>query len=185
MQTYQTFEQDGIIKRILAGDVFIYPTDTIYGIGCDATNNSSVRKIRDIKQQFEQPFSVIAPNKAWIMNNCDIKKSAQAWLDKLPGPYTLILKLKVLKSVAQEVTLGKQTVGVRIINHEFQNIVSALNKPIVTTSANLHKQPFATSLENISPQIKDVIDFAIDDGLKQGRPSTIIDLSGDVRIIER
>ena len=72
-----------IVKRINAGEVFIYPTDTIYGIGCDATNEGSVKSIRIVKQRFDKPFSVIAPSKQWILKNFEANKS---FIDKLPGP---------------------------------------------------------------------------------------------------
>ena len=65
--------KDFYLKK-LKESIFIYPTDTIYGIGCDATNEILVKKIRDIKVRDDNPFSVIAPSKDWIKLNCDIKK---------------------------------------------------------------------------------------------------------------
>ena len=67
--------------KIEEGSIFIHPTDTIYGIGCDATNKEAVRKIRDIKQS-KQPFSVIAPGKQWILDNCIVHEHAKEFLDK-------------------------------------------------------------------------------------------------------
>ncbi len=83
-----------IKNMVLKGDVFIHPTDTIYGLGCDATNEQSVKKIREVKQRPTTPFSVIAPSKEWIEANCVITKEAKSWLKKLPGPFTFILKKK-------------------------------------------------------------------------------------------
>ena len=88
--------KDVFLDEIKSGIVFVYPTDTIYGIGCDATNSSSVLKVRNIKERNDLPFSVVAPSKDWIRDNCEVDAKAEQWLDKLPGPYTLILKLKRL-----------------------------------------------------------------------------------------
>ena len=80
--------------RAFKNSLFIYPTDTIYGVGCDALNGVLVDRIRDLKGRYDLPFSVIAPSKEWIREQCVIDERAQEWLDKLPGPYTLILKMK-------------------------------------------------------------------------------------------
>ena len=76
----------------LKTEVFIYPTDTIYGIGCDATNDKLVEKIREIKQRENKPFSIIAPSVQWILDNFNVNVRL---IDKyLPGPYTLLLEKK-------------------------------------------------------------------------------------------
>ena len=85
-------------KRELKNLIFIHPTDTIYGIGCDATNTKLSQKIRNIKNRPNTPFSVLVPSKEWIYKNCKVNKSAEEWINKLPGPYTLILELKNKKS---------------------------------------------------------------------------------------
>ena len=175
--------KDEILQWIKNNKVFIYPTDTIYGIGCNATEFTAVKKIREIKKRITTPFSVIAPSKEWIKNNCLI--ADEKWLDKLPGPYTLILPLKNIHAVAPNVSNGK-TLGVRIPDHWFSSIIRELSFPIVTTSANIHGEPFMTSLETLSPEIQSQIDFIIYEGEKKGTPSTLIDLSqNDVKEIKR
>ena len=89
-------EKQEIIDSITEGKIFIYPTDTIYGIGCNAQDAEAVSEIRSIKSRAQNPFSVIAPSVEWIKENCVVEKEAEAWLKKLPGPYTLIFKLKRL-----------------------------------------------------------------------------------------
>jgi L-threonylcarbamoyladenylate synthase len=178
-------QEDLILKAIADGAAYVHPTDTIYGIGCDATNPEAVKKVRAAKEQHEQPFSIIAPSKQWIRENCIITKEAEEWLEKLPGPYTLILKLKKKTAVAQEVIPGKETIGIRMPDHWIQDIALALNKPLVTTSANKHGKAFMTALENIDPAIKQHLDFAVYEGPKNARPSTIIDLTSATKIIKR
>jgi len=174
-------EKAAIIDSIIRGVIFIYPTDTIYGIGCNALKSDSVKKIREIKGRSTNPFSVIAPSTAWIEENCIV---AEEWLGKMPGPYTLILKLKK-DCVAKEVNPGLKTLGVRIPNHWIRKVVAEANVPIVTTSANKSNEDYMTSIEDLDPEIKGSIDFALYEGKKEGKPSKIVDLTEESRIIER
>lgn len=178
-------EKGAIIESVIDGAVFIYPTDTIYGIGCNAQLSKSVKKIRKLKGRAANPFSVIAPSVDWITENCNVTEESEGWLDRLPGPYTLILKLKNLKCVAKEVNQGLQTLGVRIPNHWTAKLISEANVPVVTTSVNKSNEGYMTSLEDLDPAIKKGVDFAVYEGSKEGRPSRIVDLTGKARIIKR
>ena len=159
-----------IIERIKSGVVFIHPTDTIYGISCDATNKRAVKKVRLIKQRPSAPFSIWAPSKKWIKDNCIVDEK---WLKYLPGPYTLIVKLKE-KVIADNIT-NTEYVGVRIPDHWFSVVVKDLNHPIITTSANRTGEPFMISLETLDKDVEMGVDFMIYEGEKKGKPSTIID----------
>ncbi len=158
-------------KEIKEGAIFIYPTDTIYGIGCSALDEKAVKRIREIKNRQDNPFSVIAPSKEWIKDNCNVDT-----LDILPGPYTLIVKVKKTV-VIKEVNLGQNTLGVRIPNHWISNVVTKLKIPIVTTSVNKAGEQFMTSLEDLDEEIKAKADFIIYEGKKISRPSKIINLT--------
>jgi L-threonylcarbamoyladenylate synthase len=154
---------------ILSGKIFIYPTDTIYGIGCDATNVKGVEKIREIKKRDAKPLSVIAPSFTWIENNFiidfDIKKY-------LPGPYTLLLKKKdidFLKHVSEN-----DRVGVRIPKNDFCFLVQESGVPFVITSVNLSGEPFAKSISEIKKEIIDSVDCVIDIGELNRNLSTLI-----------
>lgn len=171
------------LGMVREGALFIYPTDTVYGMGCDATNERAVRALREAKIQHEQPFSVIAPSKAWIAERCELGAGAEGWLARLPGQYTLILTLKDRGAVAPSVNLGKATLGVRIPKHWFSAVVEELGVPVVTTSANVHGQEFMTSLADLSPDIRAKAAFALYEGEKRGRPSTLVDLSSPAEII--
>jgi L-threonylcarbamoyladenylate synthase len=189
MLTYSKAEvelkKEAIVDQIVQGKVFVHPTDTIYGLGCDATNSNAVKKIRDIKSRYERPFSIMVPSKTWIRENCEVDKKAIEWLKKLPGPYTLILKLKNKKAIASEVNMGLDTIGVRIPDHWFHNVCEAVEKPIVTTSANVTGKDFMTSLDNLDSEIRGKLDFVVYEGEKEGRPSTIIDLTKEPEAVQK
>lgn len=166
--------------------IFIYPTDTIYGIGCDATNDEAVSKIRDIKERYTRPFSVIAPSINWILENCEVKDIDKNYLDKLPGPYTIILNLKNKNCISPNVNNNADTIGVRIPDHWISDCASKIGRPIVTTSANKMGKNFMTSLDDLDKEIKSKVDFIVNEGEKKGRPSEVINLTGvDVEVTKR
>lgn len=173
-----------LIEKMQEGAVFIYPTDTIYGIGCNACNKGAVARVREIKQRAEKPFSVIAPSKQWIFDNCVVSEKAINWIDKLPGPYTLILRTRN-SAVADNVNSGLETLGVRIPEHWFTEAVKMANVPFVTTSVNAAGHDYMTSLEDIDPEIKSKVDYIFYDGKKEGKPSKIVDLTANEKVIER
>ncbi len=176
---FNEIDEQEIVKKVKDGKIFVYPTDTIYGIGCDATNFKSVKKIREIKKQEAKPFSVIAPSKKWIRDNLVVDEDK---LKLLPGPYTLILKLKN-KAVADNVNLELGSLGVRIPGHRFSEIIRKANLPFVSTSVNITTEKPITQVSEISKRILNKVDIIVDDGILDNQPSTIIDING--KIIKR
>jgi len=133
-----------IVQMIKEGAIFIYPTDTIYGIGCNALLPDAVNRIRAIKQRTDKPFSVIAPSKQWILKNFKVKK---IFVDKLPGPFTYILMPKNSLPVCAEVSnIG--TLGVRIPDHKFTKVIQKAKVPFVTTSVNISGEAPAIDMIN-------------------------------------
>jgi len=158
-----------------SGKTFIYPTDTIYGLGCNASSEAAARKIRRLKKRDEKPFSVIAPSKAWITKNCAVSKQAAAFINKkLPGPYTVILPLKNKRCVAPSVTRGLKTLGVRIPKHWFSFVVAEAGVPFVTTSVNVSGKKHMACIEDVEPRILRAVDVVVYEGPKKGKPSTKI-----------
>ncbi len=174
-----------IIDAMRRGLIFIYPTDTIYGLGCNATIPESVKKIRDLKERVANPFSVVAPSIEWIKENCIVSREPEMWENKLPGPCTLIFEIKSKKCVAPETNNGMKTLGVRIPKHWTTKIIQEAGVPFITTSVNKSGEDYMTSLENLDPDIKGSVDFIIYEGAKEGKPSTIVDLTGRTKFIER
>ena len=157
------------ISKIIKS-IFIYSTDTIYGIGCDANNKKLVEKIRELKGRDKKPFSIIAPSKEYILKNCiTTKKEIQKYL---PGQYTLVLR-KRDKDFLKHVS-NTDRIGVRIPNHPITEILQKTEKPIITTSVNLSGKKPATTPDEIKQKIKDSVDYIIKNGTLSGKPSTIV-----------
>lgn len=164
-----------ILRAIKQGKILIYPTDTIYGIGVDATNSAAVRRLRGLKKS-KKPFSVIA-NKGWIRKNCVVPEKVNKYLKLLPGNYTLILRLKNKKAIAKGVNLSKETIGVRIPKHPFTRTILKTKRPFITTSVNVSGRKFAKSVEEIPKKFKKS-SIIVDAGRLRGNPSKIYDLTG-------
>ena len=164
-------EQKQLVAALRAGKVIIYPTDTVYGIGCNAESARAVARLRRLKGT-DQPLSVIAPGKAWILEHCIADAT---WLDRLPGPYTLVLPKKqpMLRAAAPGDSLG-----VRLPDHPFTGFVAQAGVPFVTTSVNRHGAPHATRLADMDHDVSEFVDIIIDAGMLSGQPSRVVDLTG-------
>ncbi|MCX6769051.1 MAG: L-threonylcarbamoyladenylate synthase, partial [Candidatus Micrarchaeota archaeon] len=112
---------EAVCAAILAGGIVIYPTDTLYGIGCDATNPLAVEKIRKLKKRDgEKPFSIIVSDFEMLKEHCKISNAQSHALQALlPGPYTFILPLKKPLPVS-----NSKSIGVRVPGHIFMRAVS-------------------------------------------------------------
>lgn len=173
-----------IIKKIKEGAVFIYPTDTIYGIGCDATNEDSVKKIRELKNRPEMPLSIWIPSIEWAKDNFEISEKGEEYINQLPGPFTIVMELKNKNAVARSVNPKDDSLGVRLPNHRLRKIFEEIGIPIITTSVNKSKESFMTNLDNLDKDFKKSVDFLIYEGEKRNKPSKIIDLVHD-KVVER
>ena len=162
-----------IIREIVNGSIFIYPTDTVYGLGCNALIEDSVIRIRDIKKT-DHPFSVIAPSMEWIKKNFVIR--FPEYLEKLPGPYTFILKQK--KEILPKIVSGSSKIGIRIPDHPFTRLITNAGVPFITTSANISGEKTIRRILEIPTELSSV-DIVIDGGTLGERPSEIWDLTGE------
>lgn len=172
-----------VIKALVGGKIFIYPTDTVYGIGCNVNYKESIQRIYEIKKRSpSKPFSIIVPSLEWIEENCKVSKNGMRFIASLlPGPYTLILKVKnyeALKAVSRE---GK--IGIRMPKNIFTDLIRSLNILFITTSANVSGEKPASSVKEIPQDVKGRVDYIIDGGKLRGIPSRIFDLTRGLKIV--
>jgi len=160
---------------ILNGKILIYPTDTVYGIGCDATKDDVVAKIRKIKGlSQDKPLLVMMADINMVDEYCEIGLWEETILKKyLPGPFAFILKMRKPLPVSSDGTLG-----IRIPESDFCNRLSEeVGKPIVSTSANKTGEPPPVSFNEITSEILNAADLAVDNGsTRYKKSSDIVDL---------
>jgi len=155
------------------GGVIVYPTDTLYGFGCDAKNESAIEKINTMKGR-KAPMSVLAPNIEIAIKWINIPKhDKNIILEKLGGSTTIIVPVK-FGITSPSITGDNDTLGLRIPDHKFcQKLSEAYPNPITTTSVNRTKQTPLTNPEKILSEFTREIDLIIEDGIIEGSGSTI------------
>ncbi len=179
------------IKTLKADGLIIYPTETCYGLGVDATNPKAVNKLLTYKTRREgKPLSIAVTSQSIASNYVKLNTSAKNLYQKfLPGPLTIISKSK--NKVAPGVESETQTLGIRIPDYPLiLKIIKKLGKPITATSANVSYKPRPYSIKNIldhtSKKQQSLIDLIIDAGVLPKRPpSTIVDTTLDDPLILR
>lgn len=160
-------------KKIIMGDVGIIPTDTVYGLACDAFNIKGVERIYNIKKRdLAKPMSILVSDIHLIKKvTKNVSKLEKDIINKfLPGALTIVLEKN--DKIPNIVTSGKDTVGIRMPNNKFiLQLIDMVGHPIVATSLNLAGKPALTELENIPKEIIDNIDFIVDEGKAKLRHS--------------
>lgn len=178
-----------VVDVLKEGGLIIYPTDTVYGLGCDITNSKALEKIAKIKgiKLEKANFSFICYD---LSNLSDFVKQIDTSTFKilkktLPGPYTFILPGN--NNLPKEFK-KKKTVGIRVPDHQVaREIVKMLGNPIVSTSIHDDDEviEYATDPELIFEKWQNIVDLVIDGGYGDNQASTIIDLSGFEPIVVR
>lgn len=169
-----------VAECLRQGGVIVYPTDTIYGIGCDIFNRKGVKKIFQIKQRdSRKPFSFICSDLAEIANYAQVSNFAFKTMKRhLPGPYTFVLEAS--KIVPDALSTKQKTVGVRIPENAIcRAIVKELGHPLVTTSANVSGEETPQDPALIDERMGRMVEMVIDGGITLGESSTVISLLDD------
>ena len=167
---------DCAANNLKNGNLIIYPTDTLYGLGADATNTSAIKKINQLKKR-ELPLSIMIGDIKNIHKYAECDKNIIIKLNEiLPGPFTVLLKAKK-SNLSHLVQNGSDKIGIRIPKHDFcLNLLRKYKKPIITTSVNIHGHENLNTIEEIQ-KIFPEIDVYKEKIKKESKGSTIIDFT--------
>ncbi len=172
-----------VVDALRHGAVVCYPTDTVYGIGCDIFNQKAVKRIYQIKQRplSGRPFSFMCPSLKELSTYAHISNAGYRIMKKgLPGPFTFVLP--AAKIVPKIMTTKQKTVGIRVPDHAVcRAMLETLGNPMLTTSAALEPEaPLFMEAYEVEEHFGRQVDLIIDSGpLLYAAPSTIISLVGD------
>jgi len=173
-------EMQKIVQTLQDGDVIIYPTDTLYALGADATNPKAVEKIYEIKGRDQnKPLSIAVGSIKDIEKYAYTTPLSEKLAEKfLPGPLTLVLKKK--DTLAPNLT-SDETIAIRVLDHP---LFAEINFPLTATSANRSGKDVPETLKAILEELRGVA-IGIDEGTLKGKPSTLVDCRGEEPIILR
>lgn len=173
---------DKILEILKKGEVILLPSDTVYGLFCDALNVKAIKKI-DIIKNSNKPHLILVSNvnmiKPYVKEMSSLHKRIinRYW----PGPLTILFKKSNL--IPNELTKDSEYVGIRFPNHELLlNLINSYNKPLLSTSANISNDEVINSVESLDKRIKSKVSYIYDGGLLNNLASTIIKIENN-RII--
>jgi tRNA threonylcarbamoyl adenosine modification protein (Sua5/YciO/YrdC/YwlC family) len=168
------------VEVLKAGGVIIYPTDTVYGIGCDIFNKEALDRIFQIKNDgITKLFSFVCPNLKDISKYAKVSDSAyRAMKHLLPGPYTFVLP--AAKEVPKTLWTKRKTVGIRVPRNKVAlQLATELGNPIISTSVTTRTGGLLTDPEEIRTIFNPLVDLMLADGVLSNKVSSIVDLSGE------
>lgn len=180
-----------VVDLLKKGGIILYPTDTVWGIGCDATNADAVAKIYALKQRSESKSMIVlmdSLDRVSLFFN-DLPSVAYELMELSDKPLTIILDNP--KRIAANLVADDDTLGVRVVDQEFcKAVCRKLARPLVSTSANISGDQSPAKFDEINPAIVAGVDMVIDRHYQKGatgKPSSIIKLSKDrsVQIIRQ
>lgn len=165
-----------LVDILKNGGLAVIPTDTVYGLVGDATNEEVIRKVFDLKQREKEKPLLILVSSLDMLNRYveNISKMELEIIDKFwPGPLTIIFANK--KNLSDALTSGKKEIAIRMPNNNhLLDLINKLNKPIIATSANIAHKKTITSINLLEDSIKNKVNYIYDGGYLEDIPSTII-----------
>ncbi|MDL2265763.1 threonylcarbamoyl-AMP synthase [Parabacteroides sp. OttesenSCG-928-G07] len=170
-----------------SGGLILYPTDTIWGIGCDATNEEAVQRVYNLKKRADQKAMLILLDSTAKLETyaSDIPDVAWDLIDLSDKPLTVIFSHA--RNIAPNLIADDGSIGIRVTQEDFsRKLCERFRKPVVSTSANISGQPSPANFLQISDEIKDGVDYIVQYRQKdnnESQPSSIIKL-GDGGIVQ-
>lgn len=171
-----------VMKR---GGVVVYPTDTVWGIGCDATNDEAVRRVYEIKRRADhKAMIVLVGSPAEVERYTDgVPDIAFELMEAAEGARPVTIIYDKARMLAPSLLGPDGSVGIRVTGEEFsRELCRAMRRPIVSTSANISGEPTAALFKEISQEILDAADYVVEcrrDETERRRPSSVIKLTND------
>lgn len=174
------------LKILNQQDVLLYPTDTVWGLGCDATSEKAVSRIFEIKQRHESKSLIILVDSYEMLSRyiSTIPESVIGYLNTPSNPTTIIYDNP--KGLAKNVIANDNSVAIRLVQDEFcRELIANFGKPIVSTSANISESPTPMCFEEIDPSILDSVDYVVNlyHEKVNTKPSTILKVDKNGKII--
>lgn len=171
------------------GGVILYPTDTIWGIGCDATNEDAVRRVYEIKQRQDSKAMLVLVDSSVKVDFYvqDVPEVAWDLIDLADKPLTIIYS--GARNLAENLLAEDGSVGIRVTNEDFsKRLCQQFRKAVVSTSANISGQPSPRNFSEISEEVKSAVDYIVgyrQEEMSNPKPSSIIklDKGGVIKII--
>ncbi|HWD87893.1 MAG TPA: L-threonylcarbamoyladenylate synthase [Mucilaginibacter sp.] len=173
------------LKVVQEGGIILYPTDTIWGIGCDATNTEAIKKIFRLKQRDEAKSMIILLDTENKLESYvrEVPAIAYNLIEYAENPLTLVMP--GAKNISPALISEDGSVGIRVAKHEFcQQLIQRLRKPLVSTSANISGKPSPQNFNEVDQEIIDGVDYVVDleqHSTELKKPSTIMRLQPDGR----
>jgi L-threonylcarbamoyladenylate synthase len=188
-----SFEEDisNALKTLRDAGIILYPTDTIWGIGCDAANDVAVEKIFRIKAREETKSLIILVNSVQMLERyvSDVPETAYELISVTDSPLTIIYPRG--KNLAKSVCSSDGSIGIRICNDEFCNqLITRFRKPIVSTSANFSGKPSPVFFDDIDKELLESADYVVshrqnDRRQQSASPVIKINSDGTIKIIRK
>ena len=164
-----------IINNIEKGNLVIIPTDTVYGISCDATNKEAVEKVFIAKKREKKPLILMVSSIDMLKKYVKPLNDLEEQIINKYWPNTLTILFKKKDNLPDDITCGSDYVGIRMPNNKFLlELIEKIDKPIVSTSANISGNSVITNTNMIEPELKKYISYVYDDGEKTNVASTLI-----------
>lgn len=181
-------EIDKALVVLKNGGTILYPTDTVWGLGCDATNEAAVEKIFKIKKRAEEKSLVllVADKKSIYEHSNKVPNTIFNYLENVTKPTTVVYE--AAKNLPAKLIHEDGSIAIRLVKDEFcQALIEALGHPIVSTSANISGQPTPLNFETIEEEIKNAVDYVVQQRSKEISKkvyaSSIIKMNAEGKII--
>lgn len=176
------------VEILRDGGVIIYPTDTVYGIGCSIFDKNAIERVYAIKKQNpSKPFSFICSDLRHISEYAKVSNPAYRLMKHLvPGPYTFVLPASRLKHLPKSMISKRKTVGIRVPANEIcLSIVRELGHPILSASVLDQNGQVMNNPELIKELYENQVDVILDGGVILSEPSTVLDLTDEQPVVLR